>query len=202
MNSLTITQLPPWTQKTIAWMLLAFVVIAVLSLFKGFYLTPLYELVDQREQEMAKRKRVERILSQEAAVRGQKAEFQRKTRDRLFLASSKATAASSELQNLVKRLLESQTRSSIVSLKPYPVESRQGYHEVTIEVRVRGLAHEGLKRVLYGMESSRPLLLIDKLDIKRPVVRYSSVNTEEQDNQLSAVLVISAFFRPGLAESR
>ena len=191
-----LSRLPPWSQKLIAWLLLAVLMAAGIALFNAFYLSPLTGFVAERERETAKRQRVERILRQESAVRQQMAEFRRRTSEQLFLASNKASAASSELQNLVKRLIESQTRSSILSLKPYPVEGHEGYNEVTIEVRVRGLGHEGLKRVLYGMESSRPLLQIRKLDIKRPSVNYSSVHTGEADNQLGAVFVISAFFRP------
>ena len=196
-----IEKLSPWMQKLLAWTLLGAVLAAVAAVFARFYVEPLAGYMRDQEREIEKRRRVQGILSQEPVINRRMTEFRARTRDVLFLSSGKSTAASSELQNLVKRMIKSQTRSSILSLKPYPVKSLDGYFEVTIEVRVKGLGHEGLKRVLYGMESSRPLLRVRKIDIKRPVLRYKSiVGSSETDNQLGVVIVVSAYFRPDVPD--
>jgi hypothetical protein len=190
-------QQPLWIQRSLAWSVLMVLLAVLASLFMNLYLQPLQTQLHQWQQRSEKGRRIAVILEQEPAVRDWQRRYQVLGLDRLFLPERSASRAASALQNRVKRLVSSQSGAKIQAIKPYPVEMKSGYAEISLEIRIRDLSHAGLERVLRGIESSLPALVIRQVSIKRPVSRYEPmVRPDRRDNRLAVTLVVGGFFLP------
>lgn len=113
-----------------------------------------------------------------------------------FLSSNQSSTASSEVQNKLKKIINSQTKAKILTLKPYPVTKHEGYSEVSIEIRMKDVSHNEIQKMLYQIESEYPLIIINELDITRTQLTYKSILGKRNDSSdLNITLVASGFFR-------
>ena len=61
---------------------------------------------------------------------------------------------------------------------------------------MRGVKHNELKNILYQVESGFPLLMINRLDIKRSQLRYKPIiKMDNRADKLEVILVVSGFFQ-------
>lgn len=102
--------------------------------------------------------------------------------------------ASADLQRLIKTAIV-EAGGELTSTQVLPVRKVQGLSRVTVKVRITGDI-ETLRNVLYVVESSVPLMIIDQLDI-RPVrgKRNRKTRKIEPSNKLNVNFQIVGFMR-------
>jgi hypothetical protein len=184
--------------KIIALTILALLLVISYLLFSNLYLSGLSELKSEIELSRKKTGKVDGILANEKKYQQEinkiKSEYKQ---SRNFLNSNQPSTASSEVQNKIKRIINSTSRAKIISLKPFPVIQHEGYSEVSVEIRMKDIGHKEIRKMLYAIESQLPLIIIKELDITRTQYSYKSIlgAAAKDKNDLNVTLVASGFFR-------
>lgn len=88
-----------------------------------------------------------------------------------------AAAMSGSIGDMVRN--QAEDTCQIVSRQPVRPRVQERFEKVTVNVRMRCDAEDFLK-VLYGMETGEPLMLVDDLNIIRPRTRSRSRNAPAQ----------------------
>ena len=187
----------PLRDKALAIFLLLAVVMGAYLLADRVYLSGLDQIKNEIEQKQRKSQKIVSILQKENEINAVIAQRQKsEKKQNIFLVSDKASTASSELQNKLKRLISTYSNAKILTIKPYPAVEHDRYMETSIEVRMRGVKHNELKNILYQVESGFPLLMINRLDIKRSQLRYKPIiKMDNRADKLEVILVVSGFFQ-------
>ncbi len=187
--------------KALAIGILLFVLVAGLVFAKYIYLNQITTFVDEIEFGKKKSAKVNTILADEKNLQRQihqkKSQFKK---DRIFLTNTNPANAASELQNYIKRLIATQSRAKILTIKPYPVLAHDDYYETSLEIRLKGIGHKDIQKILYMIESRSPVLLVKEIDIRRPQLQYKSlVPKETKEINFGVTMVVSGFFRGSAA---
>ncbi len=161
------------------------------------YLDQLFGLDNEIELIKKKNMKINLILASDKDLRTkinkQKNSIQR---NKIFLAGNKPAAAVSELENIVKRLIATNSKGKILAIKPLAIVEHSEFSEASLEITISGIDHLGLQKALYMIENKSPVLLIKELDIKSIQRRYTSiVKSEKKKEQLGVSVVVSGFFR-------
>ena len=191
------TMINTQADKALALGILGIIVIIVIAGVRYLYIDQLAEISKDLELVKVKNARVEQILGNEASLSKQ-FDTQRRliNREKLFLNGRSSEAASSELQNGLKRLITTHSRSKIQTIKPIPAVKMDDYSELSLEIRVRDLDHKGLQNLLYQIEAHSPVLVIKELDLKRTQLNYRPlVKQAGKKSGLEATFVVSGYFR-------
>jgi hypothetical protein len=158
--------------------LLAFLVLGVTAVALTDLQSARARLVDQQTNLAAIEKRI---------AAGPKAESVDAGPAAAFVLGKTAAIAAAELQhNVTSRIAEA--RGDVVSVKinlPENEKSRRVGLLVTFDIRT-----EGLQRVLYGVETGEPLLLVDNLD-----VQATDTLVGDQEPLLRVVMDLSGVWR-------
>lgn len=109
------------------------------------------------------------------------------TRDTVALASA-------DLQKFIKSTI-SQAGGQLTSTQVLPSSSESGFNRVTVKVRMSGDI-EDLRSVLYEIETSVPVMIVDQIDI-RPVrgKRNRKTRKIEPSNKLNVNFQVTGFMR-------
>jgi len=138
--------------------------------------------------------RIQSILSQETEWQVLIQKNSKKAQNQqLFLRSQKASAAASELQNRLKGLIKRHSKARIQTIKDNPIVKKEGYTELSVQMRMRSITHEEIKKILYFIESAKPILRIKKLDVKRQQLSYKRLVAQKPI--LEMTIVVSGFFK-------
>jgi hypothetical protein len=186
--------------KIIAISILVVLLLLSYLLFSNVYLAGLNELESEMEIQSRKTQKVDRILAKEKFYQTEISKFERKYKQsKNFLNSDQPSTALSEIQNKLRSIISRNTRAKILTVKPYPVTSHEGYSEVSVEIRMKGVNHQDLQKMLYLIENELPLIIIKDIDITRASVAYKSIlGARSKDaSDLSLTFVASSFFREG-----
>ena len=161
------------------------------------YLEQLFDFASEIEFKKKKIAKIESILNEEEDLDKKiKARKKMGGKNKVFLASYKHATAASELQNFLKRVIATHSNGKIVTIKPYPVIDHGNYSEASLEIRIRGIGHPGLHKVLYQIEANAPILLMKELDVKLNKLKYATlVKSKNSQEQLSVTMVVSGFYR-------
>jgi general secretion pathway protein M len=109
------------------------------------------------------------------------------TRDTVALASA-------DLQKFIKSSI-SQAGGQLTSTQVLPSSSESGFNRMTVKVRMSGDI-EDLRSVLYEIETSVPVMIVDQIDI-RPVrgKRNRKTRKIEPSNKLNVNFQVTGFMR-------
>ena len=164
---------------------------------KYVYLDQLEILGSEIELKKKKNAKIDSILVDEKTLRTRIRQQQNLIRkNNIFLNSSDSTAAASELQNYIKKLIATNSKAKIQTIKPFPVFEHGNYSEASLEIRIRDIGHQGLQRILYMIENKSPVLLIKELDIKQTQLHFKSVvKPKDKEEKVSVTVVVSGFYR-------
>ena len=91
---------------------------------------------------------------------------QRKRSDpakRLYLGGQNASLAASELQGVIKRVVE-ESKGELLSMQVIGPSKAERASEVTVKVRIKGDI-QTLQKCVHALESGRPVLLLSKLSV-------------------------------------
>ncbi len=184
--------------KVVALSILGLIVLFVYMMFTNFYLDGLKEIESEIEILRKKSQKVDSILAREKFYQNEILTIKKQYKQsKNFLNSSQPSTASSELQNKLKSIISRNTKSKILTVKPFPVVNHEGYSEVSVEIRMNSVNHQDLHKMLYLIEKELPLIIIKDIDITRSSVRYKSIlGRKAQDtSDLSLQFIASSFFR-------
>jgi general secretion pathway protein M len=109
-----------------------------------------------------------------------------------FLRSGTDALAAAELQDRVKRLVDS-SGGELVSTRDLPVSQHGRFSSVGIQVQMSGSVGTVLL-VLYALESGRPLVIVDNVNL-RAIAESRFRRTEPEVNRLSASFDVSGFIQ-------
>ena len=91
---------------------------------------------------------------------------QRKRSDpakRLYLGGQNASLAASELQGVIKRVVE-ESKGELLSMQVIGAPKAERASEVTVKVRIKGDI-QTLQKCVHALEAGRPVLLLSKLSV-------------------------------------
>lgn len=173
--------------------------LSVIALVFGLTVIPvaskLIELGSEEENLALKLKKYERILSRKNTVTASVEALNEKTRDQGYFNSEQTGAlASAEMQEFIKKAIVD-AGGKLSSTQALPVKNKDNFSLLTVSVRMTGNI-EVLRSVLYQLETSTPLIIIDQLDI-RPMrgVRNRVTRQIEPSNDLNINFQAVSFMR-------
>jgi general secretion pathway protein M len=162
--------LSPPVRRLVALALLAAVILAVW----GYVVAPVVagyreaaESIAQSRQQLAQYRRIAARAPQ------LQAELDRLRQGELsrvgLLEGDKDTLVVAELQNRIKTLAEA-SGGELRSLQALPVRDEEHLRQITVRAHL-SFGEEGLLQVLHALESSRPYLFIDNVDVRSRTTR-------------------------------
>jgi hypothetical protein len=184
--------------KIIAVSVLVVLLLLSYLLFSNVYLAGLNELASEMEIQKRKSQKVDSILAKEKYYQAEISKIEKKYKQsKNFLNSNQPSTALSEIQNKLRNIISRNTKAKILTVKPFPVTSHEGYSEVSVEIRMKGVNHQDLQKMLYLIENELPLIIIKDIDITRASVAYKSIlgSRSKDASDLSLTFVASSFFR-------
>lgn len=190
--------------KVFAVSILVALIFFAYLLFTNVYLDGLREIESEINLNRRKTGKVDSILANEKAYQEKIKKIQREySQSKQFLSNNQPSTASSELQNKIKKIINTQSKAKILTLKPYPVSRHDGYSEVSVEIRMKDVSHEEIQNMLYKIEGELPLIIIREIDITRTQVSYKSILGQRNDKRdLNITLVASGFFKDTSFQSK
>ncbi len=152
-------------------------------------------LHEEKNQLAVKLRQYERILAGKDAVLKSIDSVTEAIQEQNYFNSQNTEAlASAEVQEVIKKAIVD-AGGQLSSTQALPVKSKDKFSLLTVSVRMTGNS-EVLRSVLYRLETSTPLIIIDQLDI-RPMrgVRNRRTRQIEQTNELNVNFQAVSFMR-------
>lgn len=115
----------------------------------------------------------------------------------LYLTAESDALASAELQNRAKAAVEA-NGAILSSTQTLPAKDEGNYRRIGIRVQMTTLM-EPLQRILHELESTRPYLFVDNLDLRRRVKRSRADGKDEPEPEspLTARFDLYGYLRSG-----
>ena len=145
------------------------ILIGVIGLFHVVALMPLLSIANGYQESIDdlefKLQRYKRIASRKDLVLDRVAEIKKKqASSKNFIVRKTSALASADLQKLIKSAVSS-AGGGLTSTQVLPSREEIGVVRIGIKVRMTGNM-EVMRSVLHRLESERPMLIIDKLNIR------------------------------------
>jgi general secretion pathway protein M len=137
----------------------------------------------------------ERILAKKDAVIENMDAIKEQYQERGLLNSQRTGAlASAEVQEFIKKAIV-EAGGQLSSTQALPVTTKNEFSRITVSVRMTGNS-EVLRAVLYKIETSAPLIIINQIDI-RPMrgIRSRTTRQIEPSNELNINFQAVSFMR-------
>ena len=152
-------------QRWLALALLALVILIIGSVFIVPLVTKAMEINDEKNELLFRLQRYQRVLNQKddvfANINKIKADY--KTQG-YFSSQGTVALASADLQQVIKNAIAT-AGGRLTSTQVLPSKNEGEFALIAVKVRMSGDI-EVLRSVLYHIETSVPLLVIDELDIR------------------------------------
>ncbi|MCW8925802.1 MAG: type II secretion system protein GspM [Xanthomonadales bacterium] len=162
--------------KATALMLLAIAVLLVYLVFFHWFVLRHKEYAEEISDLREQLGRYQVVASQREALQQRLSSIRSSESDTaLFFGQPTFDEAAAAMNSSIGDLVRSQAGDScvIVSRQPVPSRVQERFEKVTVNVRMRCDAEDFLK-VLHGMETGVPLMLVDDVNIIRPRARRVS----------------------------
>lgn len=173
--------------------------IAVVLIIGMIVIVPLIskglELRDTKNSLIFRRQQYERILATKEAVIANIAKIKQQHEQEGYFNKQQTDAlASAEMQELIKKAIVD-AGGQLSSTQALPVSNKNKFSRITVRVRMTGNS-EVLRAVLYKIETSTPLIIIDQIDI-RPMrgARNRTTRQIELTNELNVNFQAVSFMR-------
>jgi general secretion pathway protein M len=143
------------------------------------------ELNETQTNLLFKLEQYNRILAKKDGVLESKEQLNTQNQESGYLNSQETEAlASADVQELIKKVIV-EAGGQLSSTQVLPVTNKNDFSRITVSVRMTG-SSEVLRSVLYQIETSTPLIIIDQLDI-RPMrgVRNRKTHQIDPSNELN-----------------
>jgi general secretion pathway protein M len=173
--------------------------IAVVLIIGAVIIVPLLskglELHDTKNNLVFRLQQYERILATKNTVIAGMAKIKQEHEQQGYFNSQKTDAlASAEMQEFIKKAIVD-AGGQLSSTQALPVSNKDKFSRITVRVRMTGNS-EVLRAVLYKIETSAPLIIIDQIDI-RPMrgKRNRTTRQIESSNELNVNFQAVSFMR-------
>jgi general secretion pathway protein M len=183
------------TQHWLAVALLVFVIGTVSLLLIVPLLSKGLELNEAKTALVFRLQQYERILANKEAVLASMSNIKEQHQQQGYFNSQGTDAlASAEMQEFIKKAIV-EAGGQLSSTQSIPVSSKGDFTRISVRVRMTG-SSEVLRSVLYKIETSTPLIVIDQIDI-RPVrgVRNRVTRQIDPSNDLNVNFQAVTFMR-------
>lgn len=162
--------------KTTALLLLAIAALLVYLLFFHWFVQRHREYADEIGDLRTQLSRFQTVASQREALQARLSKIRNSQQDAgLFLDypsfDEAAAAMSGSIGDMVR--MQADDTCQIVSRQPVRARVQERFEKITVNVRMRCNAEDFLK-ILYGMETNMPLMLVNDLNVIRPRTRSRS----------------------------
>ena len=174
--------------------LIVVVIVAVLVIFVPL-INKKIELDEIKNNLAVRLQQYERILANKEAVAANMADITNEHKSQGYFNSQETDAlASAEMQEFIKKAIVD-AGGQLSSTQALPVSSDDNFNKITVRVRMTGNSAE-LRTVLYKIETSEPLIIIDQIDI-RPMrgTRNRTTRQIESSNELNINFQAVSFMR-------
>ncbi len=153
------------TQRWLAVGLLGFVLLLVFLIVILPIINKGLELNENKENLAFTLRKYERILAGKDAVLKSIDSINQQNQEKGYFHSQGTSAlASAEMQEFIKQAIV-QAGGQLSSTQVLPTAEKDKFNRITVSVRMTGNI-EVLRAVLYKLETSTPLIVIDQLDIR------------------------------------
>lgn len=191
MNKISRQQMQRWLAVglLVAAILIVGLVVIVPVVNKGL------ELRESKNNLVFRLQQYERILAGKDAVIANMNAIKEQYQQRgLLNRQGTGALASAEVQEFIKKTIV-EAGGQLSSTQALPVSTKNEFNRITVSVRMTGNS-EVLRAVLYKIETSTPLIIINQLDI-RPMrgVRSRITRQIEPSNELSINFQAVSFMR-------
>jgi general secretion pathway protein M len=153
------------------------------------------ELYEAKNNLVFRLQQYEGILAKKDAVIASMAHIKQQHEKQGYFNSQKTDAlASAEMQEFIKKAIVD-AGGQLSSTQALPVSNKDKFSRITVRVRMTGNS-EVLRAVLYKIETSNPLIIIDQIDI-RPMrgTRNRITRQIESSNELNVNFQAVSFMR-------
>ena len=180
------------------WLALSILIVVVIIIFLIVILpliTKKIELSEVKNNFVVKLQQYERILANKDVVSTNMANITNEHKSQGYFNSQETDAlASAEMQEFIKKAIVD-AGGQLSSTQALPVSSDDNFNKITVRVRMTGNSEE-LRTVLYKIETSEPLIIIDQIDI-RPMrgTRNRMTRQIESSNELNINFQAVSFMR-------
>lgn len=185
----------PQAQRWLAVGLLAFVLLLVGSILLIPIISKGLELNETKENLAFTLKKYEQVLAGKEAIVGNIEAIKRQHQEQGYFNDQGTSAlASAQMQEFIKQAIV-QAGGQLSSTQVLPSTTKDKFSHITVSVRMTGNS-EILRAVLYTLETSTPLIVIDQLDI-RPMrsIRNRQTRQIEPSNGLNVNFQAIGFMR-------
>ena len=154
-------------QRWIALALLTFVLLLVFFVAIMPLVSTGLEYHEQKENLSFRLQRVRQIVAKKDVVEKNIEHIKKQYQQQNYFSTRDTVAlASADLQKFIKSAV-SEAGGELTSTQVLPSSTGKGFNRVTVKVRMSGDI-EALRHVLYEIESTTPVMIVDQIDI-RPV---------------------------------
>ena len=185
----------PKMQRWLALILLIIVVLVISLIVIAPLLSKGLELHKSKNDLIFRLQQYERILATKNTVSASMAKIKQQHDQQGYFNSQETDAlASAEMQAFIKKTIVD-AGGQLSSTQALPVNNKNRFSRITVSVRMKGNS-EVLRAVLYKIETSTPLIIIDQIDI-RPMRGAMNNNTRQLDssNELNVNFQAVSFMR-------
>jgi general secretion pathway protein M len=182
-------------QRWIAVGLLITVVLVIILVTIVPVVSKEIELHEAKNNLVFRLEQYERILAKKDAVIASMDHIKQQQDKQGYFNSQKTDAlASAEMQEFIKKAIVD-AGGQLSSTQALPVSNKDKFSRITVRVRMTGNS-EVLRAVLYKIETSNPLIIIDQIDI-RPMrgTRNRITRQIESSNELNVNFQAVSFMR-------
>ena len=186
---------PALQQRWVAVGLLLAVVLVIILVVIVPVVSKGIELHETKNDLVFRLQKYERILAKKEIVIASMATIKQQHEGQSYFNSQKTDAlASAEMQEFIKKAIVD-AGGQLSSTQALPVSNKDKFSRITVSVRMTG-SSEVLRTVLYQIETSTPLIIIDQIDI-RPMrgKRNRTTRQIESSNQLNVNFQAVSFMR-------
>ena len=186
---------PALPQRWIAVGLLLAVVLIVILAFIVPLVNKSMELNETKNNLIFKLQQYERILAKKDAVIASMDNIKQQHEEQGYFNSQKTDAlASAEMQEFIKKAIVD-AGGQLSSTQALPVSNKDKFSRITVRVRMTGNS-EALRAVLYKIETSTPLIIIDQIDIRPMRGKRNRLTRQiESSNELNINFQAVSFMR-------
>jgi general secretion pathway protein M len=188
-------RVPVLQQRWLALGLLIAVVLVIILVVIVPVVNKKMELNETKNNLVFRLQQYERILAKKDAVIASMANIKQQHDQQGYFNSQNTDAlASAEMQEFIKKSIV-EAGGQLSSTQALPVSNKGKFSRITVRVRMTGNS-EVLRAVLYKIETSTPLIIIDQIDI-RPMrgKRNRTSRQIESSNELNVNFQAVSFMR-------
>ncbi len=153
------------------------------------------DLLEAKKNLVFKLQQYERILANSDTVTNSMADISKKQEQQGYFNRQATDAlASAEMQEFIKKTIVD-AGGQLSSTQALPVSNKDAFKRITVSVRMTGNS-QVLQSVLYKLETSEPLIIINQIDI-RPMrgTRNKVTRQIEDSNELNVNFQAVSFMR-------